>query len=325
MPPDSAREGAEATPSVDPELVEGLASMPVLDLADVAAARGELAAFLALTPQQLPAGVRVWADVAARPGGGTVPVRIYRHGATTTTTGALLWFHGGGFVLGAPDMDDAFCGAIAAKLGLIVISVDYRLAPEHPYPAAVDDCSSALRWLVKQAERLDVDPARIAVGGQSAGGGLAAATALRARADGHPDVAAQLLIEPVLDVRLATPSMRDGVETPIWNLSRAQQSWRLYLGGREPTPYASPALADDLRGLPPCYLRTNELDSLRDEGIEYARRLLHAGVSVELHSLPGTFHGFGAIGTAAISRRARSEVIEVLRSWLFSPEARNAP
>ena len=319
MPPNSARQRAEVTRNVDPELVEGLKGMPALDLSDVAAAREELQAFLRLSPQQVPAGVRVWSDVAAGPGGGAVPVRIYRHAATTTATGALLWFHGGGFVLGSPDMDDAFCGAVAAKLGLIVISVDYRLAPEHPYPAAVDDCWSALRWLATQGERLGIDPARIALGGQSAGGGLAAATALRARDDGRPDVAAQLLLEPVLDVRLATPSMRNGAETPIWNLPRAQQSWGLYLGGHEPTPYGSPALAGDLRGLPPCYLRTNELDPLLDEGIDYAWRLLRAGVSVELHNLPGTFHGFSGIGTAAISRRARSEVIEVLRRLLFEP------
>ena len=208
----------------------------------------------------------------------------------------------------------------ALSTGAVVVSVEYRLAPEHPYPAAVHDCYSALRFLAVQADELGVDPARLAVLGTSAGGGLGAATALLARDLGGPALCFQMLHIPELDDRLETPSMRAFVDTPMWSRPLAEQSWRAYLGPDvdrdDVSPYAAPARATDLSGLPPTYISTAENDPLRDEGILYGLRLLQAGVSVELHQFPGTFHGSALVASAVISKRAQTESVTVLRRAL---------
>jgi acetyl esterase/lipase len=208
--------------------------------------------------------------------------------------------------------------AAAHAADAVVVSVEYRLAPEHPFPAGLEDCYAALVWLAAEARALGVDPARIAVMGQSAGGGLAAGLALLARDRGGPRLCCQLLGIPELDHRLETASMREFVDTPLWNRPNAIMSWRHYLGEPpgEVSPYASPAIAKDLRGLPPAYVSTMEFDPLRDEGIEYALRLLQAGVPVELHQYPGTFHGSGLVAGAAVSRRAQAEWLDALARGL---------
>jgi acetyl esterase len=209
---------------------------------------------------------------------------------------------------------------MAAQVGALVVSVEYRLAPEHTYPAALHDCFSALRFLHDEAPALGVDRERIALVGTSAGGGLSAATALFARDRGGPTVCFQMLHIPELDDRLETPSMKQFVNTPIWNRPLAEKSWQYYLGelsGSDDVPaYAAPARASDLSGLPPAYVSTAENDPLRDEGILYALRLLQAGVSVELHQFPGTFHGSAMVVTAEVSRRAQEESSRVLRHVL---------
>ncbi len=214
-------------------------------------------------------------------------------------------------------MEHAFATQVARELGVVVVTPEYRLAPEHPFPAGVEDCFAALRWTVGNAE-LHVDPDRVAVGGQSAGGGLAAAVALLARDRGGPSLCFQFLGIPELDHRLDTASMRAFVDTPLWNRPNAELSWEFYLGPDvgPVSPYASPALAADLAGLPPAYVTTMEFDPLRDEGITYALRLLEAGVTVELHSFPGTFHGSTLIPTAEVSRRAHEELLTALRRGL---------
>jgi len=198
--------------------------------------------------------------------------------------------------------------------------VDYRLAPEHPYPAGLHDCYAALTFLHAEASALGVDPERVALLGTSAGGGLAAATALLARDRGGPPVCFQMLHIPELDDRLETPSMRTFVDSPLWNRPLAVKSWEFYLGalaGKDDVPvYAAPARATDLAGLPPAYVSTAENDPLRDEGIAYALGMLQAGVSVELHQFPGTFHGSALVPTAAVSRRAAQEASVVLRRAL---------
>jgi acetyl esterase len=301
---------------LDRELEPWVSRMPRFDFGDVAGSRASLESFLDEAPQRIPDGVEaIDASVPGRGSGPSVPVRIYRSGDTRPTA-ALLWTHGGGFVMGSARMDHALCGAMAAKAGIAVVSVDYRLAPEHPYPSALDDCWAALRWVAEGPRELGIHVPRLAVGGQSAGGCLAAATALRARDDGGPALDLQVLIEPVLDARLDTSSMRRGDDTPVWDRQNAMMSWRHYLGGREATPHASPALARDLAGLPAAYVRTNEVDPLRDEGLEYARRLLAAGVPVEAHTFIGTFHGSDSIGHAEVTKRARGELMAVLRHHL---------
>jgi acetyl esterase/lipase len=216
------------------------------------------------------------------------------------------------------DMEHAFAAALARELGVVAVTVEYRLAPEHPFPAGVEDCYAALRWLHDHAGVLGVDRSRIGVGGQSAGGGLAAATALLARDRGGPALCFQFLGIPELDHRLETTSMRSFVDTPIWHRANAELSWKYYLGSNsdDVSPYASPAIAADLSGLPPAYVTTMEFDPLRDEGIIYALRLMEAGVSVELHSYPGTFHGSGVMATAAVSRRASREMMVALARGL---------
>jgi acetyl esterase/lipase len=187
------------------------------------------------------------------------------------------------------------------------------LAPEHPFPAAVDDCYAALSWTAAGADDLGIDRSRVGVGGVSAGGGLAAAVALMTRDRGVPVVAFQMLIFPVLDDRMATASMAF-VDTPLFDGPAAARMWSSYLDANRSStsPYAAPARAEDLRGLPPTYLATGEFDPLRDEGISYALRLLAAEVSVELHNFAGTFHTFDVFPTA-ISKRAANEQVEWLR------------
>jgi acetyl esterase/lipase len=189
-------------------------------------------------------------------------------------------------------------------LSAVVVSVDYRLAPEHPFPAGVDDCYLALEWVSTHADELGIDPDRIAVGGSSSGGATAAGVTLMARDRGGPAIAFQLLVYPVIDDRLDTPSMRACIDTPLFARHDAELMWSYYLGSEpsEVSPYAAPGRATDLAGLPPAYVCVAEFDPLRDEGIAYAQRLVGAGVSTELHLYPGTFHGFDALPSAVTIR-----------------------
>jgi acetyl esterase len=249
-----------------------------------------------------------------------VALRVYRpRAAAQGPRGCVFEIHGGGFVMGSIEMMDPWCQKVAAELDAVVVSVEYRLAPEHPFPAGVEDCYAALCWTAKHADEIGADAARIALAGQSAGGGLAAATALLARDRGFPALRFQLLEIPELDDRLDTPSMLAFQDTPLWNRPNAVWSWKHYLGrdhDGETSPYAAPARAKDLAGLPPAYVSTMEFDPLRDEGILYALRLMQAGVSVELHSYPGTFHGSGLLPNAAVSQRSAREALDALRRAL---------
>ena len=296
----------------DPEFLPILPALPTvmgLDTPEkIEQARSQLLS-MAPPPEARDDVVREDRRVPGREGDPEVGIRIYRPKAPAEgLRGGVFEIHGGGFMLGSLEMMDPWCDRVAAELGAVVVSVDYRLAPEHPFPAGVEDCYAALSWMAAHADELGIDAARIAIAGQSAGGGLAAATALLARDRGGPSVCFQLLEIPELDDRLETPSMREFTDTPLWNRPNAVWSWRHYLGpdhAGEVSPYAAPARAKDLAGLPPAYVSTMQFDPLRDEGIDYALRLLQAGVSVELHSFPGTFHGSALLPTAEVSRRTR--------------------
>ncbi|MAG30984.1 MAG: esterase [Deltaproteobacteria bacterium] len=248
-----------------------------------------------------------------------IPIRIYRPiAASDGTRPGLLEIHGGGFMLGNIEMMDAWCQMIAAQVDAVVVSVGYRLAPEDPFPAGLEDCYAALSWTAEQADELDLDPERLAIAGQSAGGGLAAGLALMARDRGGPAICFQLLEIPELDDRLDTPSMLAFTDTPFWNRPNAQWSWKHYLGpdhSGEPSPYAAPARAIDVAGLPPAYVSTMEFDPLRDEGIRYAMKMLEAGISVELHNYAGTFHG-SAFVPAEPTRRNTEEIVRILQRRL---------
>jgi acetyl esterase len=201
-------------------------------------------------------------------------------------------------------------------VGAVVVSVEYRSAPEHPSPASAEDCHAALRWFAGSGAEVGVGPSRLAVLGDSVGGGLAATTALLARDRGGPALAMQVLLEPELDDRLETHSMRPGTDTAVRHRADAVKSWEFCLGGQPATPYAAPAWMEDLTGLPPTYLTVNELDPLRDEGLEHARRLPVAGISTELHCWPGAFHGFVLVPSAEITQRALAGLHGALRRGL---------
>jgi acetyl esterase len=293
----------------DPELVPVAAAFPALDITDI---RGARDAFVSMR-QQLPPFVPPESLLISRravpgpPAEPDIEVRVITPRDLAGPAPALYWIHGGGFVLGDVDGDLEAPAHIAAVLGAVVVSVEYRLAPEHPFPAPVEDCYAGLTWLAASADELRIDRARIAIGGVSAGGGLAAAVALIARDRRGPALCLQVLDIPELDDRLRTPSMRAYTDTPIWDYPSAVISWQAYLGphrSADTSPYAAPARATDLSGLPPAYVVTCEFDPLRDEGIEYAQRLMQAGVPTELHHYPGTFHGSCAAGPeSAVSRR----------------------
>ena len=293
-----------AFPTLDPQLAPVLELLPDMTqgLADVEAARTLLKSFLPSGPAPGEELLDI-SDVVVE----GVPLRVYR--PRTGARRGVLYLHGGGFCLGDLDSEHAGAVQVANDVDAVVVSVGYRLAPEDPYPAGLDDCLVGLRHLATLA-------GPIAVHGQSAGGGLAAATVLRNHDEGGPAVAFQSLGMPELDDRLETASMQQFVATPLWSRPQAVASWEMYLGGRPADHYAAPARRTDLSGLPPAHVFTMELDPLRDEGIAYAVRMLEAGVSVELHSYPGTFHGSSLVVDADVSRRMSEDVLGALRRGL---------
>jgi len=296
---------------IDPQLAAFISLLPKEDLNDPVADRKDSAERAASRPP-LDRGVMEIADrmVPADP---DVPVRIYR---PRNAQGAVLWLHGGGFVVGDLDTEHPWAARIAEGSGAVVISVEYRLSPEHRFPAALDDAHAVLCWTAEHAAELGIDPDRIAVGGHSAGAGLAAALTLRARDEQGPRICFQLLNEPGLDDRQETWSQRNFTDTPWSYRDKVAAAWQHYLGSAPASQYAAPARATDLSGLPPAYIATAEFDPVRDEDIEYAQRLLQAGVQVELHQFPGTFHGSQVVSSAAVSQRQLFELAAALRRAL---------
>lgn len=293
---------------MDPELEAFIPLFPKSDHSDPVAARKDFAALAVSIPAPDTSDMEI--EDRTVPGDPDIRVRIYRpRGAH----GAIVWMHGGGWVMGNLDTEHPWAARLAAGSGAVVISVDYRLAPENPAPAALDDVYTVVTWASDNAADLGIDPTRIAVGGHSAGGGLAAGAALRARDEHGPSICFQLLSQPGLDDRLETWSARHLTDAPWMNRAKAQQLWSYYLGSGKATAYIAPGRADDLTGLPPAYIASAELCPARDENIEYALRLLRAGVSVELHQWAGTFHGSHAILSADISQRQIAEMCAALR------------
>ncbi|TSD49890.1 alpha/beta hydrolase [Rhodococcus sp. KBS0724] len=312
-------------PTLDPELAVALTMLPKVDFTDLPGTRATYDALIGATLAGLSYDGVTLRELSAPglDGDPEVTIRFFTPDNTTGPIPVLLWMHGGGFGVGTAEGCDPFCIQVARELGFAVANVEYRLAPETPFPGPLNDCYAALTYVHAHAEELGIDPSRIAVGGQSAGGGLAAGTVLKARDEGIVPVAFQFLEVPALDDRLTSTSMTDFVDTPNWHRPNAILSWQFYLGESYSGPedpnvsiYAAPARATDLSNLPPAYVCTMELDPLRDEGIEYAVRLLQAGVSVELHSFPGTFHGSSLVATAEVSKRGAAEALTALQRGL---------
>ena len=296
---------------MDPELEAFVPFIPKADLTDPVAARKNLAELVTAVPAPDTEGMEI--EDRTVPAASDVPVRIYRPNGAR---GTIVWLRGGGWIMGDLDTEHPWAAPLANNSGAVVISVDYRRSPEHRFPAALDDAYAVLTWTAEHAAELGIDRDRIAVGGHSSGAGLAAAVALRARDQQGPPIRFQLLNQPALDDRQETWSQRNFIDTPWQNRDTIAAVWRHYLGSARATPYAAPARAADLSGLPPAYIATAEFDPLRDEDITYALRLLQVGVSVELHQWPGTFHGSQAILSAEVSQRQNAELGAALRRAL---------
>jgi acetyl esterase/lipase len=240
------------------------------------------------------------------PGDPDVPVRVHRAKGADGMLPCVYSIHGGGYVLGSNAMDDQLFDELCPKLGVVGVSVDYRLAPETPYPGPLEDCYQGLRWTYEHADKLGIDAGCIGVMGISAGGGLAAALALLARDRGEVLVAFQLLDSPMLDDRQTTASSRqDGL--PVWSRGSNTFGWKSYLGdlyGRGDVPFtAAPARATDLSGVPPAFVSVGAVDGFRDEDVDYAVRLNQAGVPTELHVYPGACHGFHLASEAPVTKQ----------------------
>ncbi|WP_319453361.1 MULTISPECIES: alpha/beta hydrolase [unclassified Mycobacterium] len=306
----------------DPELAAVAGLIPDLATVDIPTMRAVTAEMFSSAMGELDhSGLDVRDElVPGAAGDPDVRLRIYTPDQPMGPA-AVYYVHGGGFIIGSIDMFDGESVRLARQLGVVVVSVEYRMAPEHPYPAALEDCYAGLQWMAENSDTLHIDASRIAIHGSSAGGGLCAGLTLLARDRGGPSIAFQALGVPELDDRLETASMRAFTDTPMWARPQAILSWDAYLGsGRRGTSdipsYAAPARATDLIGLPPAYISVMEFDPLRDEGIAYAQALMSAGISVELHAYPGTFHGSGIVEQAAVSRREAEELLVVLRRAL---------
>jgi acetyl esterase/lipase len=250
---------------------------------------------------------------------GEMLVKIYEPAQRTgAKLPAMLWIHGGGYVMGHPDMDDALCERFVQAAKCVVVSVDYRLAPEHPYPAAIDDCYTGLTWMTDEAELLGIDLDRIAIAGASGGGGLTAALALMARDKGGPALIFQMPLYPMIDDRNITASSHEiTAANATWNRTNNLTAWNMYRGDRTEdsklSPYAVPSRAESLAGLPPTYTCVGQLDLFRDETIEYVTRLAQAGVDVEFHLYPGTFHSFEVmVPQAEVSQRVSNSYVDAL-------------
>jgi acetyl esterase len=301
-------------------VLDQFAGAPPLDLATIPATAVR-AWFDQMSQPRTLEPVHEVRDVVAPGPAGDVPLRLYRP-ASEEPLPAVLYFHGGGFVIGSLDTHDGTCRALANASGCAVVSVGYRLAPEHRFPAAPEDCWAALAWVAKEGAALGVDGARLAVAGDSAGGNLAATAALLARARGGPVLRHQVLIYPVTDYAFDTPSYRENGEGYFLSEAMMRWFWQQYLedGSQGADPLASPLRAPDLAGLPPALVVTAEYDPLRDEGEAYAARLRAAGVPTELRRFPGQIHGFFSMFDAIDDgRTAIASAGRALRTALHAP------
>lgn len=311
---------------VDPELIPMLDVFPSLVLNDESLLQTR--AMLETMNVQAPADLPEFPDVSVSErrvpgpeGAPDVRVLVYLPRNVAAPLSALLWIHGGGYVLGKAEQADLQAKSIASEIGCAVVSVDYRLAPEVPHPGPVEDCYAALKWLQASAGELGVDTTRLAVGGDSAGGGLTAALALLTRDRGEVPLVFQLLIYPMLDDRsVTTTDPHPYTGEYIWTAESNRFGWTALLGqepgGPDVSPYAAAARAEKLEGLPATFIGVGTLDLFLEEDLEYARRLIRAGVPTELHVYPGAFHGFPMAAHAQVAQMFEQDQLNALKRAL---------
>ncbi|MBN8847090.1 MULTISPECIES: alpha/beta hydrolase [unclassified Sphingomonas] len=331
---DSSRKAAEARSAdgaglIDPELRAFLEAQPTIDITIANLALVREAPLLPPAPRP-DVAIAISRQLVPGPDGAPdIPVLIYRPEGADGALGCIFHIHGGGYVAGTAAAMEPANLSLADALGCAVVSVDYRLAPETPFPGPLHDCHAALRWLAAHAPDLGIDPAAIGVLGESAGGGLAAALALLDRDCGERLLAFQHLVYPMLDDRTCVrESAHPFAGRHVWTARSNQFGWASYLG-LEPGPadldyLAAPGRCGNLAGLPPAYISTGALDLFVDEDMDYARRLSRAGVPVELALYPGAVHGFDLLPGTAIGERARRERIAALGRALASARGRPA-
>jgi acetyl esterase/lipase len=307
---------------VDPELRELLELTPPTELNhdNLSATRDMQAELTRQTNAQLPEieGVSQEDRMVPGPAGDPdVRIRIYKPTEQTEPLPGFFWIHGGGYVLGDIDSNDYASKLWVKNVGCVIVSVDYRRAPEAPYPAPLEDCYAALEWMVTHADELGIDQSRIAIGGASAGGGLASGLALLVRDRAEMTVVAQLLMYPMINDKNVAPATDTLPDTHIWSRAKNLFGWTCYLGqepGAEDIPiYAAAFRAEDLSGLPPALIVVGDLDLFLEENLDYAGRLIKAGVLTELHVYPGAYHGFNGFSPgAAVSRQCNADYLQAL-------------
>lgn len=311
---------------IDPSLLPGLDFMPALDLTaeSLPAIRAGMEEMTAMVPEPENSGVAWREERIAAPDGHEILVRIYTPSGAAAPLPAVLHMHGGGYVFGSARTNHLSNIELAASVTAVIVSVDYRLAPETVAPGAVEDCYAALCWLHETAAQLGVDPKRIATRGESAGGGLAAALALLVRDRGGPTIAHQNLIYPMLDDRTCITRLPAHLGAFVWTPQANAFGWRALLG-KEPgsadvSPYAAPARAESLADLPPAFIALGALDLFVVEDMDFARRLIEAGVATEMHIYPGAYHGFDVLPGPAPVQQMKRDAVAALRKALQSGE-----
>ncbi len=257
-----------------------------------------------------------------RDGNAKIRLRIYQPVNPASATPVLIWMHGGGYIIGKPEMEDTVCIPFVRELGISIVSVDYRLAPKHPFPAGLEDCYSALMWAKQNSESFGFDASRIAIGGTSAGGGLAAALVQMAYDRKEVSPVFQLLTYPMLDDRTALHRDIDDSNSPTWSQKSNRFGWESYLGkhyGADEIPaYSVPARREDLSGLPPAWIGVGTLDVFYEEDMMYAQRLKEAGIECDLNIVEGAFHGFDVFDQQlSIVKEFRKSQIDTLKKHLI--------
>ena len=313
---------------LDPQLVGPVKMMLSMQgenlLDDIPAARAGSRKMMEMMKQYLPVIPGITAEDYRIPepdGTAEITLRIYRPEGNDDYLPALYWIHGGGYIMGDIEQDDMSARQITLAADCVTASVEYRLAPENPFPIPLEDCYTGLKWLFEHAEELKIDTSRIAIGGGSAGGGLAAGLALLVRDRAEMEVCHQFLLYPMIDDRNVLPPDEEHPDALFWTRANNLIGWRSYLG-REPggenvVPYAAPARAVQLIGLPPAYIAVGDIDLFAEEDIEYGRKLITAGVPLEMHVYPGGCHAFDMMNPEAdICRHFNDDFRRALRRAL---------